>query len=246
MKLKFASYLALALLSGSALFAQLSYTNEGTTAFGGDQRANASDQAIFNTLGSQSSFTLSSLPGLTFSDVTGTLLPTDFAVGNNGSFDVSAEVAFVFRNAADTDTLTTFGLAGTDNTLYSSANAAGLLNTIKISGTGSSASPANLVTFLWNDLSTGQSATQFDAAGVKVFESTDDPNYNYFVFGDEDRKGTYDNDHNDFNFIVRVNTAEIGFGTPVPEASTFTLWGAAALIGLTAIRARRRSKVATA
>jgi hypothetical protein len=242
MKLRtISSLFALAVLSASASYAQLTYSNEGSTAFGGDERSNAGDQVILGNLGSLSTFTLASLPGLTFTDVSGTVTPADFGVGNNGSFDVSAEVAFVYRSAADLDTLITFGNgnAGDASIIYSSDNAAGLLNTTKIGGTGSTSSALNQIEFQWNDHVTDQESQLADTNGVKIFESTDDPNYNYFVFGNEDRKGNLDADFNDFNFLVRINTSEVGF-TPVPESSTYGMVAAAGLLVLVATRRFKR------
>lgn len=224
------------LMLASLSFGQLTYTNEGPTSLGAAARTNAHDLTIFDNLSvySGGSFSLESMPELTFNDITGTVLPNEFALGDNGSFNVSMEVAFLYRNAIDHDQLLSLS---TGTTLFDSSDAAGLGATWKIGAAGLTSDAANWVTLKYSDLSTATSATMFQPNGFKVFLATDAANYNYYIFGDEDRTGHYDGDFNDFTFIARINTGEVGF-TPVPEPSTYGLIGGLLLTGLAFYRRR--------
>jgi hypothetical protein len=233
MKTKLITLLALVLATSS--YAQLIYTNEGVTSPPSTIRANVSDINTLLASGMSAGFTLNSLPALTFSNITGTLAPNEFTVGNNGSFTQFAEVSYITKSSADSNNFISFGTLNGNTTLFANYSAATTV-TWRIDGTGSTSLPSNVIDFKHTDASMGISGDEFNASIFHWFLSTDDPNFNYYMaFIDDRASDPRTVDFNDGVFLVRLNTRQIAFDA-VPEPSVYAVIGCMALIVLIAVR----------
>jgi hypothetical protein len=238
---KIITLLGLAAFAAGSASAQLIYTNEGITSPPSTIRANAPDvAALLGGDATAAGFTLGSLPGLTFNNITGTLAPNEFTVGFNGSFTQFAEVSYLAKSSQDSNNFVSFGLATGNTTLFANYSAT-TTNTWRIDGTGSSVLPANTIDFKHFDTTFGTNGDQFNTSIFHWDLSTDDPNYNYYVaFVDDRASDAATRDFNDGIFLVRVNTLQIGF-IPVPEPSTYAMTGGLALLALIAVRKYRKT-----
>lgn len=90
----------------------------------------------------------------------------------------------------------------------------------------------------------GQQVTRFhNDADVRTWTAFDSESSMLHVFlGWDDQNGVPvgvdDNDYNDGAFLISFNLEPVAFENPVPEPSTYALWGAAMLLGVVAYRKR--------
>lgn len=227
----------------SSAQAQLLITSEGATAQPSALRINGTDISTLLSAG-LTSFSLNTIPTAgTFNEIVP--FADEFRVGFNGTFDVKLEVAFLTRDAVDNDILGAgYGFADGNYAAGDPGNVTlfsnyGSLSTNTFLITGTSAL-TDIVNFWHVDSSVGMTGDQTNPNIFQWFQATDDPTYNYYVVRVDDRgSDPSTKDFNDGVFLVRINTAPVGF-EPVPEPSTYGMAGVV-LIGVVAA-VRRRSK----
>lgn len=237
----------LALAAGALSFGQISYNTVALPGWIGSIRTNAPDVSLLTTgtVTAPQLGTLASLPGLAWTSITNDGIGVDigafgspnnpFKVGNNGSFDIKLEIAYIAKNSLADNSLSA-GLLANDQLLYGSYSAA---STAVWSIGGPAVGLAN-VTLFHTDASVGLTGNQANGDIFHVFTAAG-AGYQYFIIGIDD-EGTLpisDRDYNDGIFVARINTA----GGAVPEPSTYGLLGGAALLGVLAFRRLKRQRV---
>lgn len=224
-KIKTSALFTLALAMVSIASAQLVITPTAPTMFAAAVNASASDQTKLDTLGVSNADSVV-IGGLTFN-----------AIPNLDSFNVSpgffADVSFVGREESDVDNLFVQGSVGAPVGLYTPIVASS--GAVSFHLTGSSD-----FSLMLQDTSFGAHSlfTQSDPTSFKFYEAIDVPSNRIIdlIIGD-DRRTEYI-DFNDVRLTVESNLNPVGITSPVPEASTYGVFGGAILLLLAGFRRR--------